>query len=595
MSDSASTLGIALSHFRSGRLGDAESLCRQILARQPQNAGALQLLGLVAHKSGRLTDAADLLGRACALAPAVPDFRNSLGTVLADLGRTDQAVAAFAAAMRTNPGYAPANRNRGITLMRAGRSSEAIADLGRAIELVPLERQAHELLAAACHSAGDAERLIDARRRTIRLWPDDARAHADLLLSLHYRPNVRPEEVFRAHIAWADRFAEPLSTSAAGHANDPSPVRKLRVGYLSPHFCDYPAPRFFGPILAAHDRHQFAVYCYADVARPDGVTERLRRTAVLGPEDVWRPISGASDDDVARLIREDRIDVLVDLAGHMDSRRLLVFARKPAPVQVSYLAYPDTTGMKAMGYRVTDSLHDPSGATERFYTEKLVRIDPCCWCYNPSLAGDTPDVNDLPARSKGHVTFASFNRLVKVTPEMIRLWAKILEVVPDARLAILANANCRGSCVSDRFRDAGIHPDRLHVIDPVPPAKYLELFHELDVLLDTFPYHGMTTTCDALWMGVPAVTLAGQTHVSRVGVSLMNAVGLPELVAQDEDAYVQIAVELTRNLVRLQELRAGLRQRMRTSPLMDGVGLTRRIEAAYRRMWHDWCSRQRRS
>ena len=243
--------------------------------------------------------------------------------------------------------------------------------------------------------------------------------------------------MYAAHRDWAQRHAEPLTRLAPPHVNERSPDRRLRVGYVSPDFREHPDPRFFGPLLRHHDRAEVEVYCYADVPRPDGVTARLRQSAVRDPADRWRDVSCWSDEQLASAIRRDRVDILVDLAGHTGNRRLGVFARKPAPVQVAYVGYPDTTGMSAMDYRLTDSLHDPPGEADALHTEKLVRLDPCCWCYNPGLGCAVPEVGELPVLSRGHVTFGAFNRLIKVTPRMAKLWAAVLEAVPGSRLAML--------------------------------------------------------------------------------------------------------------------------------------------------------------
>jgi predicted O-linked N-acetylglucosamine transferase (SPINDLY family) len=336
--------------------------------------------------------------------------------------------------------------------------------------------------------------------------------------------------------------------------------------------------------LAHHDRSQFTAICYSDVDRPDAVTRRLREAA-----GGWRDVVGIPHEAVADLVRRDGIDILVDLAGHMPRNRLLLFARKPAPVQVTYLGYPDTTGLATMDYKITDDLHDPPGATDRYYTERLIRIPGGCWCYRPNE--DSPDVVVPPCLEAGRVTFAALNRLVKATPKVMRLWAQILKAVPGSRLIASAGSHDRvDASVQELFERNGITKDRVVLDGRKRHAQYLARFNEADIALDTFPYSGQTTTCDASWMGVPTVTLAGRTHVSRGGVSLLTSVGLRECIADTPQAYVDTAVRLATDPGHLREMRATLRERMRRSLLCDGLAQARKLEQAYRFAWQQWCA-----
>jgi protein O-GlcNAc transferase len=320
--------------------------------------------------------------------------------------------------------------------------------------------------------------------------------------------------------------------------------------------------------------------------KSDWMTERLRACA-----DGWQNVVGWTDERVADKIREDKIDILVDLAGHTAGNRLRVFARKPAPVQVSYLGYPGSTGLSEMDYRLTDSFADPPGKTESLHSEKLWRLPVCNWCF--SGFDDSPAVGPLPAEA-GSICFGTFNNFAKASPAVMDLWAAILTAMPSSRLIIKSQGlGERG--VSERihqlFESRGVQADRLEIRGHEPnPVSHLDAYNQMDIALDTFPYHGTTTTCEALWMGVPVITLAGQTHVSRVGVSLLNSVGLPELIAQSPEEYVSIAIRLAKDLPRLAELHRTLRQRMQASPLMDAPRFAGDIEAAYRQMWQNWCA-----
>jgi predicted O-linked N-acetylglucosamine transferase (SPINDLY family) len=389
-------------------------------------------------------------------------------------------------------------------------------------------------------------------------------------------------------VRWEQTYARPLEAQIEAHTNDRSQDRtstrsvesRLRVGYVSPDWREHPIGRFMLPLLSNHDHERFEIFCYSDLARPDALTKRLRDLA-----DVWRDTAGLPDDRVARLIRADRIDILVDLTMHMAGSRLLTFARKPAPVQVTYLAYCGTTGLPTIDYRLTDPYLDPPGSDERFYSEWSVRLR-SYWCYEP-LDG-APDVQLPPAQLAARVTFGCLNNFCKVSPESLATWCRLLRALPSSRLLLHAAEGVHRERLRKRAAAEGIEPQRIEFVGTFPVAKYLEQYHRIDIALDPFPYPGGTTSCDALWMGVPVVTLPGVTAISRGGLSILSNLELPELVAASPDEYVRIAAELAANLPRLADLRATLRERMRISPLMDAPGFARDIEAAYRRMWQEW-------
>jgi predicted O-linked N-acetylglucosamine transferase (SPINDLY family) len=343
-----------------------------------------------------------------------------------------------------------------------------------------------------------------------------------------------------------------------------------------------PVASFIEPVLAAHDRRDFELVAYSSGGQEDEVTQRLR-----GLCDVWRDISLVQDQNAADRIRADGIDVLVDLAGHTAGGRLLLFARKPAPVQVTWLGYPNTTGLDTMDYRLTDAVADPVGETDRFHTETLVRLPAGFLCYAPSP--ESPEVADSPQLKAGHVTFGSFNDLAKVTPELVALWSEILRAQPGARLMLKAfGLSADSAChdVRQRFQGQGIAPERFDLCKPeFSAAGRLAKYQEIDIGLDTYPYNGATTACEALWMGVPVVTLAGATHASRTGASIVSGIGLSELVATTPAQYVEIALRLAADAEKRRTLRAGLRARMRASPLLDAPRFARGLETAYREMW----------
>jgi len=481
--------------------------------------------------------------------------------------------------------------------------------------------------------------VIECRRRIVALRPDDPAALGELLVTLHYSPDYSPGQLLEEHREWSRRFERPIVAKAGRHARCAGARdRRLRVGYVSGDFREHPAARFVLPVLRAHDRERVQVVCYSDVGRPlasgaatkaDRQTERFREAA-----DLWRESAGWSDERLAEAVRADAIDVLVDLAGHLDSRRLTAFALRPAPVQVGYFGYPGTTGTSCIDYRITDQWHDPpplaasqighaespivggahpvcdaasgdqrafphlltiasaqggpadvtGGTSGAFRNETVIRIPGGCWCYDPREDAVEP-VTGLPAQSRGYVTFAAFNRLIKVTPSMGRLWAEVLERTPGSRLAVVAPEGEGGDrAAAELLCRYGIDPGRLIVLPRRPRREYLAFFNGVDVALDTFPYAGMTTTCDALWMGVPTVTQAGDRYVARTGTSLLSAAGLPQLIAHSPDEYVDKAVRLANDPERLGSLRSGLGDQVRRSALGNAGRVARALEAAYHSM-----------
>jgi protein O-GlcNAc transferase len=573
---------LALAHHRAGQLAEAGRLYRQILDEHPRHADALHMLALVAVGMGNRDEAEGLLRRAVAAAPREAEFHNTLGVLCQSSGRPREAEDCYRLAIKRRPGYAEAMSNLAGALNEQDRMLEACQWARRAIAIKPAYAEPFNNLGNAFLKQGLAKEATDAFRACTRFSPMEWRAWSNLLFVLHNVAEVSPQELFEEHVRVGAAMAASVQASAAPHANSRDSGRRLRVGYVSADLRMHSVSYFALPILRNHDRKAVEVFCYSDAPRADDVTAQAQSLA-----DQWRPIGGLPDDAVAQTIRSDQIDVLVDLSGHTFGRPL-VFCRKPAPVQVTYLGYPDTTGLPAMGYRLTDSFADPRGDADRRATESLVRLDPCSWCYSPPAAA--PEVTARPA---GPVTFGSFNALAKVNPQVVEIWAAVLKAAPQSRLLIKAFAmNEPGT--RERFSAAlvghGVDPARLSIHPYSAGAQeHLSLYGDMDIALDPFPYNGTTTTCEALWMGVPVVTLAGTAHAGRVGVSLLHAVGLSELVAADRDEYVRIAVALGNDRPRLGALRAGLRERMRASPLMDGPAFCRRLEAAYLRMWRSWC------
>ncbi|HEY1922863.1 MAG TPA: tetratricopeptide repeat protein [Tepidisphaeraceae bacterium] len=576
-----SNLGNALAD--KGEMEAAVAAYRQAIALRPDMPETYSNLGSALKEIGQLDEAIAAYRKAISLRPNLSEAHGNLGIALRDRGDLDGAIAAYRQAIVLRPNFADIQNNLGIALQERGDLDEAVVAFERAIALKPDYAEAYSNLGSARKDRGEIEESIAASRQAIALRPSFAEAHSNLIYSLHYDPRCSQAELLAEHRAWAERHADPLKTSIRPHENDRDANRRLRVGYVSPDFHGHPVGRFILPLLAQHDHARFEIYCYASVQFPDAVTARIRRHA-----DVWRDILTLSNEEAAELIRGDRIDILIDLSMHTAKNRMLLFARKPAPVQATYLAYPGTTGMEAMDYRITDSYLDPPGLSESQYTERPIYLADTYWCY--AAPTDSAEVSPLPATSKGFVTFGSLNNFCKNSRDAIDAWGRILAAVPNSRLLLHAGVGSHRDAVRRRLRDAGIDPDRLSFANRVPLSQYMRQYDEIDIGLDPFPYVGGTTTCDALWMGVPVITLGGKAAISRGGASILSNVGLPELIAKSPDEYVRLAADLAGDLPRLTYLRSNLREKMRVSPLMDAVRFARSMEEAYRRMWTDYVS-----
>ena len=562
---------LAQAHMHRGEHPQAAEAYRQLLRHAPEHLAARMNLGYILEQSGRYAEAVDVLEPARAGVRPHPDILNNLGNAYAGLGRDDEALSCYRAAVKAQPQHARAWCNMGGTLKRTGEHRGALQALDRALALRPDYVEAligRGLVLQGMGLALEAQEFFD---RAHALAPASLRAAGAALFNLNYHcPD--PARVFEVHRAFV-RNADGESARLPPRAD----ARPLRVGYVSADFRAHSVASFIEPVLAAHDRQRVEVWCYARVARPDETTRRLR-----GLADHWRDLNGFDAAAAARQIRADGIDVLVDLAGHTETRILEIFTRRVAPVQLSWIGYPNTTGLVNMDFRITDAVADPPGEAERFCSERLLRLDTGFLCYAPPVAA--PEVAPLPASGKACITFGSFNNQAKFTPEIIRDWAYILRAVPGARLLIknrsLADSWLRQRLL-DQFCRQGVPPGRVETLAHLPRRAHLSLYNQVDIALDTWPYHGTTTTCEALWMGVPVVTRSGAVHASRVGPSLLRRLGLDGWVAQDARQYRQIAIDRAGDLSALARLRSSLRTRMQASSLCDAAGFVPGLEDAY--------------
>ncbi len=610
-------LGITLQ--TQGKLGDAIEHYQKALHLNPDLAGIHFNIGVILYNQGEFDSAIESYNRAIQIEPGIAEGYNNLGLALGKRGRLDEAIENYRKAIHIKPDYAEAHGNLGTALRDQGRLGKAEECYRQAIDLKPDSAEIHGNLGAIlrdqgrlgeaieCYQKalylnpnypegynnlggifrdqGKIKKSIDFFQKELQLRPDLSFVHSNLLLTLHYNGRIDSTELFSHHQQWAEQHATPVSKRTQSHSNDKLPNRRLRIGYFSPDFRMHSVAYFIEQILSSHNPDKFEIICYSNVISPDGVTHRLKDLAHY-----WRNIVGMSDERVADLIRDDQVDILVDLAGHTANNRMLLFARKPAPVQVTYLGYPNTTGLLNMDYRITDNLADPVGRTEYLHTEELIRLPESFLCYKPP--DNTPEVLNPPVLIKNNITFGSFNNRAKITTEIVKDWSTILKSVPGSRLILKSktfNDKATRNTLLEMFYQNGVTPDRIELAGHLPFEQHLQLYNRVDIGLDTFPYNGTTTICEAMWMGVPVITLAGDFHASRVGASLLSNVGLHELIAESSEDYITKAVTLAANPDRLRDLRANLRPLMTRSPLMDAKSFTRSLETAYRKMWKRWC------
>ena len=567
------------------RHSEAESSYRKALAIEPGHYLARYGLALSLQHLGDLAEAESSYREALELKPDEPQILLALGNLLFEMGKMPECESCYKEALHLQPGYTAALANLGKLQQSQGRFSEAEENFRRALKIQPSSFDTYNELGTALSAQGRLEEAEEAYRKALALKPDFHVACSNLLLTLNYSSRRTPEQIFDEH--------ERQGQAVFGHIrrfddwpNTADPARPLRIGYLSPDFRDHSVACFLEALIRHHDPAAFKTICYSDVRNGDPVTERLKQLS-----DEWRPVSGLPHETVARMIRDDRIDLLVDLSGHTAHNRLPVFASRPAPVQLNYLGYPNTTGLSEIAYRLTDEVADPHGVSDSHFTETLVRLPGCFLCYTPPAAAPSP--GRCPSEGRGYVTFGSFNNFAKMTPDVLETWASLMNAVPGSRLVLknlsLSDRGVRTRCHA-LFERCGIRRDRVELLGTVPSKdEHLRLYERIDVGLDTFPYNGTTTTCEALWMGVPVVVLEGDCHAGRVGASLLSSLGLERLIAADKDGYCALAAALAADPDQRRKWRTSLRDLMAASPLCDGPAFTRHVESAYRRMWAEWC------
>jgi len=575
-----SNLGNALLAER--RIPEARAQLERTVARWPDCTEAWYNLGSAALADLAFADAEAAFRRTLALAPGHLAAACNLGSALHAQGRHQAALEACERALRLDPTCLDACNNASAAARALGRMDDAVQLLERAIALRPDFPVTHGNLGHLLKDLGRMDEAVRCFRRALELDPADPVVRSNLAYAVSFLPGCDARAILAENLQW-QQVQVPPDWGRAGHPNDPDPHRRLRVGYVSPDFREHCQSLFTLPLLAHHDHSRFEIFGYAGVARPDPITRRI-----AGLMDGWRDIARLDDAACAAQIRADRIDILVDLTMHMANGRPHLFARKPAPVQVAWLAYPGTTGLAAMDYRLTDPYLDPPGQHDDWYSETSIRLPDTFWCYDPLTA--EPEPGPLPALERGGITFGSLNNFCKVNPEVLALWARVLTAVPGSRLLLQCQPGRHRERVLAALGAGGVAPERIEFAPFLPRAAYLALYRQVDVGLDTFPYNGHTTSLDAFWMGVPVVTRLGATVVGRAGWSQLSNLGLRELAADSDESFIRIATGLARDRPRLAGLRAGLRARMEASPLMDAPRFAGHLESALRGLWTQWCA-----
>ncbi|MDE2228618.1 MAG: tetratricopeptide repeat protein [Alphaproteobacteria bacterium] len=645
------TLDAAIGHFEAGRLDEAEAACRAILATDAAQPDALFLLGVIAHRRGRNDEAVTRIEAAIARNRRNPLYRNALGVALAVLGRSERAIAAFRDALALAPQYADAyvnlgnalekrgalaaaidcfrraiaieptlatahfnlgnallaqgdaaaidayrraialkpnfadaHMNLGAVLRRQGQPQEAAACFRRAVALRPDYAEAYDNLAGVLAEIGQLDEAVAANRRALELGPASAAAHSNLLFNLNFDESLGVTEHQAERRRWAERHAAALAPATAPRSADLDPERRLRVGYVSAHFRAYAASYAFGGVLTHHDPAQVEVFCYSDTRQADELTAIFRRAAAT-----WRETAGLSDAALAERIAQDRIDILVDLVGHMGGHRLLVFARKPAPIQITAWGEPTGTGLAMMDYLLADPVLIPP-AERPLFAERIIDLPGALGYWTPEKL---PAPGPLPVRANGFVTFGSFNRRAKITPGVLRDWSAILRALPDARL-VLKNKQfgdpAEQTELRTAFAAADLPAERVTFLGQTGRAEHFAAYRALDIALDPFPHGGGMTTLDALAMGVPVITRTGRTIPSRLAASCLTALDLMQFIATDAAGYVAAAVATAGDLDALERLRAALPGRLAHSAIGDARRYAAAVEDVYRTAWRRYCT-----
>ncbi len=568
------------------QLVKATKLCEGLFELYPEHPRVLHGIGLLRYRTGDLEDGELKLRKALDVKPDFADCHYNYGRMLANTLRFDEAENEFRISLSQDPDHFKALTALASVLIKNDQWDAALLCCQRSLVLNPDFAPTYAAMANIMLTMGKTTKAIELNRKCLKISKIDS-VHSSLLFALNAVPAVTQKDIYDESLKWGERYAKPFYKKIHGYLNIPNPDRKIRIGYVSGDFRQHPIANFLKPVLVSHDKHNFEVYLYNTCSLIDKITEEI-----AGYADNYRDVSVITDEQAAVLIRQDCIDILVDLSGHTAFNRLYLFAMKLAPVQVSWQGYFNTTGIAAIDYLLSDPVTIPFDE-ERYFVEKIIKLPDCRFCYTPP--DFSPDIVTAPVLNTGHITFGSFNAVHKINPELIALWCQVLNAVTHSRMVLKSKVFIDNKIVEDfrsQFALHGITADRLDLRSRSPYVEMLAEYGDIDITLDTFPFNGGATTCEALWMGVPVITLEGNTPISRQSKSFMYAVGYPEWVASTPGDFVAIASRLAADVIGMQLVRASLRQKMSKSSLCDTKLFTQNLEALYRQIWQKWCYEQ---
>lgn len=567
------------------RFSEAENIYRAAQIKHPHNALLLIEIGSVLRDQNKFDAAEKEYEKALELAPKNFDVLRSVGGYYQSLRKAQKAADVYRRCLEIRPEDAGTLNNLAIMLRELEDYAGAEKYYLQAVEFIEDPSFLYNNLAILAMEMSRPNDSIAYYRKALEIDPTYANARSNMLFYMNYLEDITQEELYKEHLEWERWHTEPIPRYSCVHANDPIPDRRLKIGYVSADFYGHAVSYFIEAALKNHDKEVVDIYCYANVTTPDAITKKLQSYV-----DNWFYITKMSPKEVVELIREHEIDILVDLGGHTAGHCLDVFALKPAPIQVTWIGYPNTSGLSTIDYRFVDDITDPVGSADDLHSETLWRLPESFTCYTPQ--GALPVEESLAALKTGQITFGSFNNATKITRKSIRVWAEILKKVKNARL-VLKSASLSDEATQERiwshFKEFGVPAKRVEMLGKLPTDEHLRMYDQIDIALDPFPYNGTTTSCEALLMGSPIIALLGDRHASRVTASLLAQVGLGDLAAATEDEYVEKAAALANDLDRLKDIRKNLRTNMLKSPLCDGARHTRSVEEAYREMWKTWC------
>jgi protein O-GlcNAc transferase len=572
----------------------AEKHCQTAHRLLPHSVEICNLLASLSLSQREYEKAIDFAQKTLSLAPNHAEAFQHIGSALFHLGRADESIQWYRRAISQLPDDPAVLQNLAMLNCKRGQLDQALPYIESALARDPSCAEAWNTLGNIRKEMGRIEEAVDCYRKAAELNRINPTYLSNAIYTLLFLEEALPSRVSLSQAAkgrpsrqalislWNELFATPWEKDVTPHTNSRVAGRPLRIGYVSSDFRSHPVGRFVLPLLEHHDRTQFEVFGYSSVKNPDGLTKRTKESCTF-----WRECAGWNTREVANAIRRDKIDILIDLGLHLGYSRLEVFALKPAPVQVSYIAYPGSSGLPTIDYYFTDRFQHPGPVEDSPSPNQAESLGDTWACYHP--INETAPVTALPALKNGFVTFGCLNHYCKVTPRTLGLWARILAALPDSRIKILSAQGSHREEARQIFAERGVAPTRIEFVERKNVEEYFALWGQCDLGLDTYPYPGIRTSCDALWMGVPIVALAGHPVLGRAGIGPLHLTGLSDWVATDEEAYVRIAMQQASDLIGLAQLRAGLRARMGKSPLMDAPSFARKVEASYQKMWRRWC------